>query len=92
MPENRYNYLNSADNTVESPASSAEAITPSDTNALAFYTRAIYVGVGGNLTVRMVDDTNDTLFVGVPQGAVLPIRVSHIRATGTAASSLVALF
>ena len=86
-----WNILNSKDDIVTAPASAAEAVTPHDTNALAEYSRGLYVGGAGNITCRLVDDTNDTVFTAVPSGAILPIRVSHVRATGTTATSIVAM-
>ena len=72
------------------PAASAVAITPADSD-LAKRTRAIYVGVGGNLTVTMAEGGNIVTFVGVVSGSVLPLRVTQIRLTGTSAGSIVAL-
>ena len=53
--------------------------------------RALYVGGNGNITVRGVDCSVDVLFVDVPVG-VLPIAVTHVRAIGTSATNIVALF
>lgn len=73
------------------PASVCFAITPDDAAALAEVTRAIYVGTGGNLAVRAADSASDVTFVNAPSGAILDIRVSHVRATGTTAANLVGL-
>lgn len=87
-----FDAYNSGQDDLDNPASAAEAIVPHDTNALGRTSRGIYVGAAGNITCRLINDNNDTLFVGVPAGTILPVRVSHVRATGTVAASLVALF
>lgn len=76
---------------LESPAVSAFAITPDDNVDLAINTRAIYVGVGGDLVVILGDDSTAVTFKSVPSGMILPIRVRRVVATNTAASSLVGL-
>lgn len=80
-----------------SPAANAEAITPNDSADIPNdrFTRAIYVGVAGNLAVVMADDIGDTnpvVFVDVQAGTLLPIRVKRVRVTDTTALSIVALF
>ena len=54
-------------------------------------TRGVYVGVGGNVKVDMVSGGTVT-FVGVGAGTLLPIQVERIYATGTTATSMVALY
>jgi hypothetical protein len=76
---------------VSTPAVSAAAITPSDTADLPTPTRGIYVGVGGNLTVNMLEDDN-VVFVGLLPGVIHPIACSRIFATGTTAASIVGIF
>ncbi|MFK7793143.1 MAG: hypothetical protein AB8B88_10795 [Devosiaceae bacterium] len=75
---------------LESPASDGFAITPTDGVDLATVTRAIYVGGAGDVTVMMKSGASVTL-VGVPEGAVLPLRVVQVPATGTTATNLVGL-
>lgn len=74
-------------------AESARAVTTHDTNALSpDRPRALFVGTGGNLTLRMPGDTADVILKNVPSGTTLTIRPSHVRATGTTAADIVALY
>jgi hypothetical protein len=70
-------------------AHGAVAVTPSDATVIQT-TRALYVGVTGNLTVRMADGQT-VLFTACPVG-ILPVQVDQVRATGTAATDIVALY
>lgn len=72
------------------PAHGAVAVTPHDSTVIVT-TRALYVGVSGNITVRMAGDGNSVLFANVPVG-ILPVQVDMVKSTGTAASSIVALY
>lgn len=76
---------------VGAPAEGAAAVTPSDSASLSGVTRFIYVGSAGNVAVTMSDGSNVT-FNNVPAGAVLNLRVSKVKSTGTTASNIVALF
>lgn len=75
----------------ESPAAHAFAITPSDSDELETETRAIYVGNGGAIKVKMAGGETVT-FSGVPTGTVLPISVDQVFTTDTSASGLVGLY
>lgn len=77
-------------------AHNASAVTPNDSTVIPT-TRALYVGVSGNITVRMADNFaqgtggDNILFVAVPVG-ILPIQVDKVYSTGTAATSIIALY
>jgi len=73
-----------------SPARASEIITPSDVAELAHATRSIYVGTGGDVTLRMVSGEAVTLTNAQP-GAFYPIRVIQVLATGTTASNLLGM-
>lgn len=66
-------------------------ITKSDITILSPPARAIYVGVTGDIAVRMVGDQTTPTFVGVPAGTILPIAVDKVLSTGTTASSIIGL-
>jgi len=74
------------------PATRAAAIVPHDTNPLSDISKAIYVGSGGDVTVRAVRDGADHAWKAVPAGSILPVRASHVRATGTTAGDLLGLY
>jgi hypothetical protein len=80
----------SADATVS--AHRASAVTTSDSTIYGQPTRALYIGAAGNLTVDMADGGSSVLFVAVQGGTILPIQVTRIYATGTTATSFVALY
>ena len=84
-------FANRAD-TVSAPATRAAAVTPHDANALSDVPKALYVGTGGNLTMRGVNGTSDQLWKNVPSGAILPFRARYVRATGTSAADILALY
>lgn len=77
--------------TLADPASDGLAVAPSDTEDLALSTRAIYVGSDGDVAVEMVGGT-ELVFAAVNAGTVLPVRATKIRATGTTATSIIALW
>jgi hypothetical protein len=77
---------------LQSPPRNAFGIAPSDTLELPLVTRAIYVGGAGDLTLRLAGDTAAQIIKAVPVGAMLPLRVRQIYATGTVASQLVGLY
>jgi hypothetical protein len=73
------------------PFRCAFQITPSDSLELPYVTRAIYVGVGGDMAG--VTDTGDSaIFVGMQTGTILPGCFRQVKVTGTTAASLVGLY
>ena len=86
MPKQANNY------TLTHSAVGQAAITPNDSTDLPVAPcRGIYVGAGGGVTVDVGNDANVT-YVGVPQGSILPVQASRVRATGTTATNLVAMY
>lgn len=77
---------------LSAPATRAEAVTPHDTNALTDIPKALYVGSAGNITMRGLGGAADKLWKNVPAGAILPFRAQYVRATGTSAADILALY
>jgi hypothetical protein len=66
------------------------AIVPHDTDPLPVVPKAIYVGTAGDVVLRGIGAAADVTFKNCPAGSELMVRASHVRATGTTASDLVA--
>ena len=71
------------------PAVRSTAVVPHDVNEVEVC-RALLVGTAGTIVGRLRDDTADRSFV-VTQG-YHPLRFKLIKATGTSAADLVALY
>jgi len=67
------------------------AVTPHDTNTLNPVTDALYVGGAGNVVVTGIDGADYTL-TGALAGHVYNVAVTRVKATGTTAGNLVALY
>lgn len=80
--------------TTDSPMAPAEdcfAITPSDVADLPRATKAIYVGLSGDVALIPVRGNIPVVFKKVNAGTILDVRVRAIRVTGTTAADLVGL-
>lgn len=84
-------FQSSADS-VSAPARRAVAVVPHDGNALNDIPKALYVGSAGNITMRGIDGNADQLWKNVAAGTILPFRARYVRATGTTAADLLALY
>lgn len=69
------------------PVLSASTITPDDAADLPTATRAVYIGVAGNLHVTLISGDIVT-FQNMNQGWH-PLRVARVWAAGTTASGVV---
>nr|WP_272211963.1 hypothetical protein [Marinicella sp. W31]MDC2877854.1 hypothetical protein [Marinicella sp. W31] len=76
--------------TPTSPAYSGFSITADDALPLEEVTRALYIGISGNLSATLISGETLT-FENLPSGFILPVRISHVLATGTTAGALVGL-
>jgi hypothetical protein len=76
---------------LDSPGLNAAEITPDDGANLTNFSRALWIGDGGNVRVTMIGGQTVT-FSNVAQGTLLPIRVSRVWATGTTATLIDAVW
>jgi len=82
-------YANAPDS-LQAPARDATPVTPSDGADLVNVTKALVIGGAGNISV-ITAAGNTVLISGLTAGAILNLRVSRVRATGTTATNIVAL-
>lgn len=76
---------------INGPAVNAAAVTPSDSTDLTYATRALYIGVTGDVVVNMVGTGATITYKAVPVG-ILPIRVTRVLSTNTTATNILALW
>jgi len=76
---------------VNSPAEHAAAVTPADDTDLEYASRALYIGVTGDIKVDMVGGEEAVTFSNVPV-CIFPIRVERIYSTDTTATNIVSLW
>lgn len=57
---------------------------------LSAQTRGIYIGGAGDLEVEWIDGTT-SIFVALPAGTLLPVRVNQVNSAGTTATDLLAV-
>ena len=74
---------------LESPATRAHAVEPSDTADLPLASRALNVAQSGLVKVTTTKDTTAQIYIAA--GVPFPIRVVRVWATGTTATGIVAL-
>ena len=68
----------------------AAAVTTSDATVIP-KTRALWVGVAGNVAVRMAGDGSLVTFTGAAVG-IIPVQVDKVLSTGTTATTILALY
>lgn len=76
--------------TSEGPARGGAAVVPSDANDLAREARALYIGVTGDVVLDTPDGATLT-FKAAPVG-ILSVSAKRVRATGTTATNIIALY
>lgn len=76
---------------MDSPANGAAAVTTNDSTDLAIAPcRSLYIGTTGDVKVDTASGDTVT-FTAVPVG-ILPVRCKRVYATGTSASTIIALY
>lgn len=76
---------------LDSPAENGFAITPHDTNELAFVTRALVAYTTAGL-IDVVTVRGDTVRIYLALGVPFPIRAKIVKATSAAAAGISGLY
>lgn len=74
---------------MECPAEHAFSITPNSTE-FNNYTRSIYIGGDGSITLDTVGGETGVVFAGLTAGSILPVRAKKV--TAATATNLVGLY
>jgi len=53
--------------------------------------QALYVGVGGDVVVTLATSGSDFTFKNLASGQLLPVQFTHVKATNTTATNMIAL-
>ena len=85
MPDN----FDTMGDSPELPSRIPFALVPSDTLALLQVVKGIYVGTGGDVTLRGVGASADVTYKNLPNASYIGVRASHVRATGTTATDFI---
>lgn len=86
--------MDSFKNLSDSPDFSARklvAVTPHNSNDLAYTTKALFIGTGGNIVVLAEDDTV-AVTLKVTDGQILPVRAKRVLETNTTATGIVGMY
>ena len=72
------------------PSCAPYSLVPHDTSELTVIPKGIYVGTGGDVTLRGMDSVADVTYRNLPDASYIAVRAQYVRATGTTASDLIA--
>ncbi len=53
---------------------------------------SIYVGVGGDIALRLIGSSTTATYKNVPNGTFLPVNVDQVLLTGTTATNIIRVF
>ena len=71
------------------PSRKTFPITPSDTVELPEIPKGIYIGTGGDVTLRSLHGTEDVTYRNLGDASYIYVNASYIRQTGTTATNMI---
>ncbi len=88
------NKFQQTDKAINAPYTRAVSVTPSDTTDLNEIPRGLHAdGVGSHHNVAVIlEGDASSVIINMAKGHIMPLRVRRVLATGTTATSVVALY
>lgn len=77
-------------NNATMPGQDGFAVTPSNITNFDTTARALYIGLGGDVTL-VTPMGNVITFINTVTGSIIPIMCNRVNATGTTATNIVAI-
>ncbi|WP_137680706.1 spike base protein, RCAP_Rcc01079 family [Aurantiacibacter suaedae] len=84
-------FKNSSDS-VSDPARSLATIDATSSATLNSTPKALFIGSGGDVSIRAIDDDEAVTLRNVPSGTILPVRAMQIDPARTTARDIVGLY
>lgn len=72
------------------PSRAPYAVVPSDSGELPTIPKGLYIGTGGDVTLRGMNAAGDVTYRNLPDASYINVRAQWVRATGTTATDIVA--
>ena len=94
-PEDTYGVSAKNNNQLDSPPKNHVAVVAHDSTNFTYLARAVYVGVGGDISVEMLGADGNPLslvYKNVPSGSYLLGRIRRVNSTGTNATNMIAVW
>lgn len=94
-PVDRFQGPQGERNQLDSPPKNHATIVPDNSTNLTYLARAVYVGVGGDVSVEMLgtdDAPLSLIYKNVPSGSYLLGRIRRVNSTGTNATNMIAVW
>lgn len=74
----------------DAPSRAPYAVVPSDTTELPVTPKGLYVGTGGDVTLRGMNTSTDVTYRNLPDASYINVRALFVRSTGRTATDIIA--
>ncbi|MFD1034536.1 hypothetical protein ACFQ15_07725 [Sphingomonas hankookensis] len=74
----------------DAPSRAPYLVTPSDSTDLPVIPKGLYIGTGGDVTLRGMNAAGDVTYRNLPDASYINVRAQYVRATGTTATDIIA--
>lgn len=74
---------------LNNPSMAPFAVVPHDANELPMIPKGLYIGTGGDVTLRGLRGAADVTYRNLPDASYINVRAQYVRATGTTATDII---